>query len=365
MKVKRKIMVVVPSISISGGRERVISNFALNLCNDFDFLFVVMDNNLIPFFPLPGNIKLVGVDSHMMKDKTVNDNKLSYLRDIIKLRKVLLKYKAYKVIIGVESTYINTFLGLASCGLKRFILAHEHTLFEDDKRHGFWTKLRDNVYKLRINKVVTLTNREKLQFQKIASDIDVIPNAVTFSNPQRASLENKTILAVGRFSHEKGFDLLLEALVPVVKKHPDWCLKIIGTGTEEVNLRAQVTKYNIQNNVNFEPPTKDIQKEYINSSLYVLSSRNEAFPMVLIESMAYGLPAVCFDCATGPQEIVRNGEDGILVQPNDVTGLGNAIITLIEDDKLRKQMGFAAFNNIKRFSSENIYKDWVKLLNNI
>jgi glycosyltransferase involved in cell wall biosynthesis len=361
----KKVMVILPSVSIPGGRERVMSNFANHLYQDFDFLFVVMDNNLEPFYPIPKEVKLIGIDSYFMTDKSINKNKTGYINDIFKIRKIIKTYSDFNIIIGLESTYINTFVGLAILGMRKYFIAYEHTVFHVNDRHSFWTFLRNTVYKLRVNKVITLTNREQKEFERLVPAVEIIPNALTFSNTKAATLDNKVILAVGRFTNEKGFDLLLESMVCVFERHSDWKLNLIGEGIEEEILRGLLIKFNIEGNVIIDKPSNQIQQRYLDSSLYVLSSRMEAFPMVLIESMSFGLPCVCFDCVTGPREIVNDGEDGFLVPPEDVKLLSNYILKLIEDNELRKEMGRKAFKNIQRYSPDIIYKKWQWLLNSI
>lgn len=95
--------------------------------------------------------------------------------------------------------------------------------------------------------------------------------------------------------------------------------------------------------------------------MYVMTSRNECLPMTLMEAMSCSTPCIAFDCPTGPRHIITNGENGLLIKNGDVEEMTNAVSLLIENEGLRKKMGEKAFENIQRFSPENIYKLWEQL----
>ncbi|WP_339194211.1 glycosyltransferase family 4 protein [Aeribacillus sp. FSL W8-0870] len=175
---------------------------------------------------------------------------------------------------------------------------------------------------------------------------------------------NKVIISAGRFVHEKGFDLLIEAFNKVVKKHPDWKLKIFGQGVERSNMIELIQKYNLSNNVLLLPKTNDILNEMANASIYALSSRNESFGMVIVEAMSVGLPCVCFACS-GPREIIENEKDGILVPEGDIDKFAERINQLIEDKELRKKIGMNGRESVKRYSFEEIGGKWDLLLEEV
>ena len=110
-----------------------------------------------------------------------------------------------------------------------------------------------------------------------------------------------------------------------------------------------------------QPVSSNIDDEYCNASIFVLASRFEAFPMVLLEAMSFGVPCISFDCLSGPSDIITNDEDGILVDKENPVKLAEAINKLIEDEEMRNKMSEAAFRNVLRFSPKIIYKEWQKL----
>jgi glycosyltransferase involved in cell wall biosynthesis len=205
-----------------------------------------------------------------------------------------------------------------------------------------------------------LTKRDAENWGNFAN-IKQIYNVLPFYPDQSAELETKRIISVGRFTSQKGFDLLIEAWNLIHYQLPDWQLDIFGAGEDEEMLRSLIRKKCLDNSINIHPPTKDIIKEYLNSSIYVLSSRYEGFGMVLLEAMACGLPCVSFDCPSGPSEIILNNVDGFVVENGNVDRLAEKIKLMATDIRLRKEMGRKSKENIKRFLPENIMKEWDEL----
>ncbi|MDG2654083.1 glycosyltransferase, partial [Vibrio parahaemolyticus] len=137
---------------------------------------------------------------------------------------------------------------------------------------------------------------------------------------ETAALDKKVVIAAGRYVPQKGFDLLVPAFSKVIDKYPDWKLKIFGSGEDEKLLRQQIFDHKAYNNIFLMPKTNDMIGEMLNSSIYVLSSRYEPFGMVIIEAMSVGVPCVSFAC-TGPVEIIKNKEDGLIVEEGNIDEL--------------------------------------------
>ena len=153
----------------------------------------------------------------------------------------------------------------------------------------------------------------------------------------KADMESKTVLAAGRLTAQKGFDFLIAAWAEVAPRHPDWRLRICGRGHLEDRLRQQIAEAGLGESISLEGPSDRLEEDMASSSIFVLSSRFEGFPLVLLEAMGKGLGIVAFDCPTGPGDIVDDHENGILVPAQDVAGLAAGINELIEDDALRRR----------------------------
>jgi glycosyltransferase involved in cell wall biosynthesis len=188
-----------------------------------------------------------------------------------------------------------------------------------------------------------------------------LPNPVPFLPAADGPREEKAVVALGRLSDEKGVDMLLETWARVAPRHPDWELRVHGSGEEEERLRAQCTALGLDGSVRWCGSTDDVQGALRAGSLFVQSSRGEGFPLALMEAMAVGLPCCAFDCAPGVREIVRDGEDGLLAAPGHVEALAGHLDRLMADDALRARMGEQARRNVRRFAPEAVLDRWEEL----
>ena len=210
----------------------------------------------------------------------------------------------------------------------------------------------------KLDAVVCLNEDEKKLFSTVNTHSFVIPNFISVSDNSTA-LTGKTILTVARLTTVKGIDLLMKTSRLILQQHPDWQWKIIGTGDMKEELMQFIEKESLQNKLIIQPPVDhNILSEYQNASLYVLTSRNECFPMVLLEAQSTGLPCIAFDCDTGPRHIIRHNENGILVEKENPGKLAEAISALITDEDKRKRMSENALITIQQFAPEKITELW-------
>ncbi|KEY18781.1 glycosyltransferase family 4 protein [Kaistella antarctica] len=196
---------------------------------------------------------------------------------------------------------------------------------------------------------------------KSLTNLEVIPNPLSFYPTESSSLTQKTVICVGKISYQKGQDVLVKAWNLVWNKHPDWKLELYGTSNENFLNTEDLKRINVYH----FPPEINILEKYLNSSIYVMSSRFEGFGMVLIEAMACGVPCISFDCNYGPSDIIENNEDGLLVEKGEIDALANHINQLIEREELRKTMGKKAKVNVRRFAPAVIVSQWDQLFKEI
>ena len=175
-----------------------------------------------------------------------------------------------------------------------------------------------------------------------------------------ADLDAKRVLAAGRLTRQKGFDWLIPAWAQVEAKHPDWKLRVCGEGNWRERLEAQVTELGLEN-IELPGSCPDMADQMSNASIFALSSRFEGFPLILCEAMSKGMAPVAFDCPTGPAEMIRDGENGLIVPLGDIDGFASALLRMIEDDELRHRCGPAAAETGRNFKMDAIGPMWDEL----
>lgn len=212
--------------------------------------------------------------------------------------------------------------------------------------------------------LVLLTQKDAYDWKGITRTY-VIPNPISFYPQEPAKLESKQVIMVGRYNDAKGYDYLIPAWEIVHQRHPDWILNVYGSGELHDDVVGWVKERDLEKTIILNDPIDNILEKYLESSICVLSSRYEGFSLVIIESMACGVPVVSFDCPHGPRNIIRNGEDGLLVEYLNIQALANGVCRLIENEDLRKRFGEKARSNILRFSKDKIMIKWDNLFHHL
>lgn len=219
-------------------------------------------------------------------------------------------------------------------------------------------------YYPRLDAFATLTPDDAVAYQAFLGNngrVLSMPNAAPEMDGVRANLDNKVVVAAGRLAAQKGFDMLIPAFARVAEKHPDWELRIFGAGEKESDLRKIIDDLDVGANVKLMGFTKSLPQEFGAGSIYVLSSRFEGFPMVLLEAMMTGLPPVAFDCPTGPRDLITQNVDGIVVPHKDIDAMASGIIDLIEDEDRRKALGAAAYEKAQQYTTAGLAEKWEQL----
>lgn len=372
-----KIVYCIAGTYRSGGMERVLANKANYLVSKgHDVTIITTDQRgQKPFFTHDPKIKFhdLGINYELNNGKSIF-HKLAHYPAKQRKHKKLLNRLLHKIKADiVVSMFCNevSFITRIKDGSSKILEIH----FSKFKRlqygrKGLWhiadewrTKQDEKLVKL-FDKFVVLTKEDKSYWGNLPN-IQVIPNSISKFPESTSDLIHKTVIAVGRFSHQKNFEALIDIWSEVCKQNNDWQLKIIGDGEEKRNIQKQIKNYGIEDRVRLLPPTNEIEKEYLTSSILVLTSRYEGLPMILIEAQSFGLPIVAYTCKCGPKDVISDGKDGFLVDENDKQSFTQRLLQLINNDELRKQMGFDARRNSTRFSEEKIMQQWIELFENV
>lgn len=214
-----------------------------------------------------------------------------------------------------------------------------------------------------LSRFIVLSHEDAREWTEL-NNVEVIHNPLSFFPDKQSDGSQEQVIAVGRYVPQKGFDRLIAAWQLVVRKHPDWVLRIYGDGMRE-QLQQQIDSLGITSSCVLEHTVQNIVGKYCESSIFALSSRFEGFGMVIIEAMACGVPPVSFTCPCGPRDIIDDGKDGLLVEDGHIEELAEKICYLIENEDIRKEMGRQARVNVERFKIENIAEQWRLLFENV
>lgn len=263
----------------------------------------------------------------------------------------------------------NVVLALAARGLPGVrTVGSEHNFPPKAPMGPIWETLRRHAYG-HLHAVVALTQEcaNWLERHSHARCVPVIPNPVAWPLSQHAPQVSPAIacapgrqilLGVGRLSDEKNFTTLITIFARLAPAHPDWDLVILGEGPERAALAAQVRAGALAQRVFLPGSVGNIGDWYAQASLYAMSSHFEGFPNTLVEAMAHGVPAVSFDCDTGPRDIIRHGIDGLLVASGDADGMASALDRLMRDAHARAGFAQRAVDARERFSMVKISRMW-------
>lgn len=349
-----------------GGAERV----AALLCNHWAesghevVLMPTFSGRGGCIYPLNEKVRL-----EYLADKVDSTSRARWngLRRLLMLRQVMREFKPDAVISFL--THVNVASIVAAIGLPCSVVVSERTnpaLFELSK---FWALGRRLLYRrARCVVVQTAQVRRWVEANCPGARVELIPNPVVFPLPagepkvspvSKVGTARSILLAVGRLGPEKGFDRLLHAFGGLAPENPEWDLVIVGEGPERSTLERQVIELGLAGRVHLPGRIGNLGDWYERADLYALSSYFEGFPNTLAEAMAYGLPAVSTDCATGPSDLITQGSDGLLVPPEDgASSLRGALSSLMKDPVLRATMGAKAVNVRERFAIERVVEQW-------
>lgn len=194
------------------------------------------------------------------------------------------------------------------------------------------------------------------------SQVSVIPNPLSSQPPPAGAIRENHVVAMGRLDPQKGFDLLVSAFARIAEKHPAWHLHIYGEGPQREELQAAIAQVNLSDRIHLKGRTTTPQEVLSSAGMFVLSSRFEGMPNVLLEAMSCGAPCISFDCPSGPAEIIDSGRNGLLVPAGDVASLAAAMDDLMNQPEKRTQLGEAAVEVGQRFSLEAVLAQWNALI---
>lgn len=346
-----KIIFLIELLYNAAGTERISTDIANKLYEEtkWEIKFVVLNNNIQTAFNLNPNIEISSIHSSLS----------SPIRSIINLRQLIKKEKP-DYVINVATTMSRISIP-ASAFTSTKVITWEHFNLHAGSRLGCLWRI---VSAYLSYKTVVLTNRDRNDYPKfVHNKITTIYNFPTLMKGYKSKIDSNIAIAVGRLTFQKGFDMLLNVWKEVKENGSEWTLYIVGSGEDEKELKTKAKNLHVDDSIKFIPNTPNIHEYYQKASLYIMTSRFEGLPLVLIEAKQKGLPCISFDCPNGPSEIIQNNKDGLIIPFQNCKAMSKGIISLTSDRNKLKTFSQEALNDVnKRFSRDIIIKQWIDLL---
>ncbi len=375
------IVYIYPEITIKGGADKVIVEKANYLATHGYSITIITESQM----GRPTSFELIPQVQHI--DMGLDFNKQysqGAIHRFITYKKLMWTYKKHlrQIISEQKPDIVITTMGrslslLPSIHDGSVKIGEAHTT-KQNLRSLHLLEQRGGVYKWiakfmrwkmcknasKLSALVLLTQKDADDWANITKTY-VIPNFVSFYPDNAAQLENKEVIMVGRYNDAKGYDYLIPTWEIVHKCYPDWILNVYGSGELHADVVRWISERHLESSIVLHDPVDNIMEKYMESSICVLSSRYEGFSLVILEAMSCGVPCVSFDSPCGPQTIIKDGEDGLLIDYLNTQALADGICKLIEDKELRSSMGRRARQNILRFSREHVMQQWIELFESL
>lgn len=349
-----KLLILIDRISNSGGTDRVASTLSSLLCKDnYDVtLFSLEEGD--PFYPIAPEVKIRYAHAA---------NRQMKLLEFIRFARS--EHPDGIMIISMGKLSVQSILALKLFRIKAKIICCDHVSIETFK--PAIRKLKVFCYSL-ADKIAVLTNHDKhyLETKYKVKNVHVVRNISPFAGEREAvsfdtlyAQKQNKVLAVGRLTYQKNFGRMLDVWKKVNKQ--GWRLQIVGKGEEQDELLQKIKASGLEESTEIVTPNKQINEFYRSAGMIIMTSRYEGLPMVLIEAKDFALPAIAFDCKTGPAEIIK--DDGYVVEYDNDDLFVRHLNELIADNEKRKALAQAAWRNSENYGPTLILKKWNDILN--
>lgn len=356
----RSVMIVVSSLC-AGGAERIASEIANEWSSQgLRTGLLTFSNASADHYSLHAGVNRYTLD-RISQSKTIFHALISNLRRIRAIREAVCDFGPSAVISFTEQVNAQVLCAMLWSGVP--VIVSERIDPRAHKVPRVWNIARKWLYP-RAAALVVQTRSVALWAHEVVaqSRVKVIPNFVRDFATDVPRSDGHFILGVGRLVHQKGFDILLRAYAASSAPALGYSLRLVGSGPELTSLRALAERLGIAHRVNFVGITRAPEADMGAATIFVLSSRYEGFPNVLVEAMALGCAVIATDCPSGPAEIVVDGESGLLVPVDDVTALSKAIDELLRSESRRATLGQAALRVRETLAKERVLSMWLDLV---
>lgn len=375
----KKIVILVLHLG-TGGAERVVCNLA-NMLAENNSVKIISTYKLSekPSFYIDEKVEIEYLIENLKPNKSELKHSLKELNlykifkelctsfKILYLRKSLM-VKAIKnldcdIVVSTRILHSNWIGKYANKKIVKIAQEHNHHNNNQKYIKKVIKSLKNFDYFMPVSKELSDFYSKKIKNTKVV----YIPNFIDNLPNQKSTLENKQLISVGRLDKVKGFDDLIDIFNIFQKQHPDWILHIVGDGEEKQNLQNKINELNLQEKVFLcgNKLSNELEKEYLNSSIYLMTSFSESFGLVLVEAASYGLPLIAFNSAQGAKEIIDNNINGFLVADRNKEDFIEKINELIKSPKKKSSFSKNSLITATKFSKNNISREWNKFIDNM
>ena len=338
------LVFIVSSLRYKSGTERVVCQLANSFVN-LDYKVTILNRDTtetLVAYPLDDKVVVKDFAGNYLSFYKQTNNYINTAKpDIIVVHNM------------GKLSLLSSFLSIPSnCQL----VSLEHVAFLSRAK---WVQFLYKFRASKFNKIITLTQNDKMQFDSFHKNVLVIPNFSPFPIASTINKHNQKIVTIGRLTDQKNYIHLLRAWEKIYTSIPNWKLHIYGEGEQFGMLQEYIDK-NVLQNVTLKGVTSDVKSVYEESSFFVMSSKYEGLPMVLIEAQSFGLPIVSYDCPNGPSDVIQNGQNGLLIKTQDIPGLAKAMLELASSPDLLTQFSKNSLLNARKYQVEQIINIWVE-----
>ena len=370
----KKITIISLHLGV-GGIEKYISGLCKMLKDNFKInLVITYKLNDKPSFDIDKDIKITYlIDGKPNKEEIKNciKNKNIFLlaKELFKAIKILWlkKTRTIKAIKNLDCDYVITTRNYETKLVNKY--AKKKNIIKIATSHNFPTcKFKKELLSATTNfdKIVVVNEEIKnIYYKEIGNKVVCINNFMENLSTEKHDLKNKRLISVGRFSSEKGYDDLIDIMSILVKRDKNITLTLIGDGPEMNNIKTKIKENNLEKNINLTGylGQNEIKKHLLESSIFLMTSHTEAFPLVLLEAMNYGLPIVAFDCASGAREILSN--IGTLISDRNKEAYANSVLDILSNKDKMLELSKTSKEEVKKYSLEKIKKKYLDLLSSL
>ncbi len=338
-----KILFLINSLKSKSGSERVAVELAnkMSAIEDYDITLLNRESNKnSTAYSVADNVNVVALSGSLFQ--------------FYKKLKKHIATSNYDVVVVHNLGKLSLLCAFVP-NIKKLVILEHVSFISRPQKIQILSKL---LYR-KIDQVVTLTRNDKEQFDRFHSNVLVIPNFSPFPISSTHQQNNKQIVTIGRLTDQKNYMHLLQAWEKIHQSIPDWQLKIYGEGEHYQKLNDYITRKSLQN-VTLMGATSNVKQVYKQSSFFVMSSKYEGLPMVLIEAQSFGLPIVSYNCPYGPSDVIQENKNGLLVEDQNIDKLAEAILKLTSSPDLLDHFSQESLLNAKKYQPEQILKIWIE-----